>query len=71
MPRSFYDSLRSTSGFLFWCGARLIQHCLGEAFIVLDFIGYATLWMAVFADMGVSLLVVFNGMRLLGFEKRR
>jgi len=41
------------------------------AFIVLDFMGYATLWMAVFADMGVSLLVVFNGMRLLGFEKRR
>lgn len=41
------------------------------AFIVLDFMGYATLWMAVFADMGVSLLVVFNGMRLLGFEKKR
>lgn len=40
-------------------------------FIVLDFMGYATLWMAVFADMGVALLVVFNGMRLLGFEKRR
>ncbi|MCH7903515.1 MAG: cadmium-translocating P-type ATPase [Armatimonadetes bacterium] len=41
------------------------------AFIVLDFMGLATLWMAVFADMGVSLMVVFNGMRLLGFEKRR
>jgi Cd2+/Zn2+-exporting ATPase len=25
----------------------------------------ATMWMAVFADMGVSLLVVFNGLRLL------
>jgi len=23
------------------------------------------MWMAVFADMGVSLLVVFNGLRLL------
>ena len=33
--------------------------------------GLATLWMAVFADMGVSLLVVFNGMRLLKFEARR
>lgn len=27
--------------------------------------GQATMWMAVFADMGVSLLVVFNGLRLL------
>ncbi|MES2820048.1 MAG: heavy metal translocating P-type ATPase [Pseudomonadota bacterium] len=27
--------------------------------------GHATLWMAVFADMGVSLLVVLNGLRLL------
>ena len=35
------------------------------AFLVLTFAGEATLWMAVFADMGTSLLVVFNGMRLL------
>ena len=34
-------------------------------FLGVTFAGYATLWMAVFADMGVSLLVVFNGMRLL------
>lgn len=27
--------------------------------------GHATLWMAVFADLGASLLVVFNGLRLL------
>ncbi len=38
------------------------------AFIVITFMGIATLWMAVFADMGVSLLVVFNGMRLLRFK---
>jgi Cd2+/Zn2+-exporting ATPase len=38
------------------------------AFIVITFMGHATLWMAVFADMGVSLLVVFNGMRLLRFQ---
>lgn len=31
--------------------------------------GVATLWMAVFADMGASLLVVFNGLRLLNFER--
>lgn len=34
-------------------------------FLALTFLGMATLWMAVFADMGVSLLVVFNGLRLL------
>lgn len=35
------------------------------AFMVLALGGQATLWMAVFADMGASLIVVFNGMRLL------
>ena len=34
-------------------------------FLAITFAGMATLWMAVFADMGVSLLVVFNGLRLL------
>ena len=31
----------------------------------LALMGMATMWMAVFADMGASLLVVFNGLRLL------
>jgi Cd2+/Zn2+-exporting ATPase len=35
-------------------------------FLVLALAGSATLWMAVFADMGASLLVTANGMRLLG-----
>lgn len=34
-------------------------------FLAVTFAGLATMWMAVFADMGVSLLVVFNGLRLL------
>ena len=34
-------------------------------FLVLTFTGQATMWMAVFADMGASLLVVGNGLRLL------
>ncbi|MGM9426935.1 heavy metal translocating P-type ATPase [Hydrogenophaga sp. MI9] len=34
-------------------------------FLVLAVFGDASMWMAVFADMGASLLVVFNGMRLL------
>ncbi len=36
-------------------------------FFALAVSGHATLWMAVFADMGGSLLVVFNGLRLLRF----
>lgn len=34
-------------------------------FLALAIPGFATLWMAVGADMGASLLVVFNGLRLL------
>ncbi len=34
-------------------------------FLVVTLTGHATMWMAVFADMGVSLLVVLNGLRLL------
>lgn len=38
-------------------------------FLALNFVGLATLWMAVFADMGASLIVVFNGLRLLKFKQ--
>ncbi|MFN2322933.1 MAG: heavy metal translocating P-type ATPase [Trueperaceae bacterium] len=34
-------------------------------FFALTLTGYGTMWMAVFADMGTSLLVVANGLRLL------
>jgi len=34
-------------------------------FLVAAAAGYATLWMAVAADMGTTLLVIFNGLRLL------
>jgi Cd2+/Zn2+-exporting ATPase len=34
-------------------------------FLVLAIVGLGTMWMAVFADMGASLLVVANGLRLL------
>jgi Cd2+/Zn2+-exporting ATPase len=34
-------------------------------FVALAVFGLATLWMAIAADMGVSLLVIFNGLRLL------
>ena len=34
-------------------------------FMALAFTGHASLWLAILADMGASLAVVFNGMRLL------
>lgn len=34
-------------------------------FMVLALVGTATMWMAVFADMGATLLVVANGLRLM------
>lgn len=33
--------------------------------LVLAIMGIASLWMAVFADMGASLIVIFNGLRLI------
>ena len=38
-------------------------------FLGLAFAGKATLFMAVFADMGASLLVIFNGLRLLRLRR--
>ena len=40
-------------------------------FFVLSVFGSATMWMAVFADMGASLLVVGNGLRLLRKQRLR
>jgi Cd2+/Zn2+-exporting ATPase len=37
-------------------------------FVVLTFVGFASLWAAIAADMGASLLVIFNGLRLLSPE---
>ena len=33
--------------------------------MVMTFTGHASLWLAILADMGASLVVVFNGLRLL------
>ncbi len=40
-----------------------------SVFLVLAIFGSATMWMAIFADMGASLLVIFNGLRLLRASK--
>ena len=42
-----------------------ISLVLKAVFLLLTLLGWATLWMAVFADMGASLLVTLNGMRML------
>lgn len=34
-------------------------------FVILTFLGFASLWAAIAADMGASLLVIFNALRLL------
>jgi Cd2+/Zn2+-exporting ATPase len=39
-------------------------------FLLLAVMGIATLWLAILADMGASLLVTANGMRILGFKDR-
>jgi Cd2+/Zn2+-exporting ATPase len=39
-------------------------------FLGLAVAGYATLWMAVLADMGTTLMVIFNGLRLLRAPSR-
>ena len=39
------------------------------AFFILTFTGMASLWGAIAADMGASLLVVFNGLRLLSLDE--
>lgn len=37
-------------------------------FLTLAIAGLATLWLAVFADVGAALIVIANGMRLLGYR---
>ncbi len=39
--------------------------CVKAVFIILATFGLASLWMAIAADMGTSLIVIFNGLRLL------
>ena len=43
---------------------------LKAVFLALAVLGIATLWMAVFADVGASLIVILNGMRLLGVRPK-
>jgi len=67
------DDLTSLPGF-FALGRRTLRTIkinvafsvlVKAVFVALALTGTATLWMAVFADTGVALLVILNGMRLL------
>ena len=54
---------------------RLVQNivmALGVKFVfmLMTFMGMATMWMAVFADIGLCLIVVAWGLSLLGAEKK-
>jgi len=40
------------------------------AFLLLVLIGSGSMWLAVLADVGTSLLVTLNGMRLLRWEAK-
>ena len=42
-----------------------IALALKAAVLVLAFFGETTLWMAILADMGATMLVIFNGLRML------
>ena len=48
-------------------GSGIAQLALGikAVFLLLTLLGMGSMWMAVFADVGASLLVVGNGLRLL------
>jgi len=56
---------------------RVIRQNIGFAlgvkaiFVLLALAGQATLWMAIAADMGASLVVIFNGLRLLNGSETR
>lgn len=71
------DDLRKVAAFIRLSRAthRLLMQNIALAlvikavFLALTVAGLGTLWMAVFADVGASVLVVLNGLRLLGFER--
>jgi single-stranded-DNA-specific exonuclease len=48
----------------------LVALGIKAGFVLMAVFDSATMWMAVFADMGASLLVVVNGLRLLGKTPR-
>ncbi|WP_255475742.1 cation-translocating P-type ATPase [Synechococcus sp. BIOS-E4-1] len=65
-PRRLVDVIQISRQTLhvLWQNIAIIVLIKGS-FLLLALLGYATMWQAVFADMGTSLIVVFNSLRLL------
>ncbi len=66
---AFVELSKATFNIL--CENIFISLAVKFAFLVLTYMGLATMWMAVFADTGVCLIVVANGLRLLGWKPSR
>ena len=72
------DDLRKISQFITLCARThriLVQNisfaiAVKALFLVITLLGFSDMWMAVFADVGASVLVVANGLRLLKDEQR-
>jgi Cd2+/Zn2+-exporting ATPase len=65
VPEAIRLSKRTTA--ILWQNITLALG-IKAVFFVLALFGNASMWMAVFADMGASLLVIANGLRLLKAE---
>ncbi|MEO8467258.1 MAG: heavy metal translocating P-type ATPase [Gammaproteobacteria bacterium] len=61
-----FIALSRATSFALWQNIA-IALAIKAVFLVLTLTGQATLWMAVFADMGASLIVVANGLRLVRY----
>jgi Cd2+/Zn2+-exporting ATPase len=70
LPLPFAIKLSRATMRIIWINVALALG-LKFAFFLLVLVGLGTMWMAVLADMGVSLLVTLNGMRLLRHPKMR
>ena len=68
LPLPFAIKLSRATMRVIWVNVALALG-LKFAFFLLVLVGLGTMWMAVLADMGVSLLVTLNGMRLLRHPK--
>ncbi len=62
LPRFLRLGRRTVANIKFNVGFSIVTKAI---VLVMAFFGMASLWLAVFADMGVSLLVTLNGLRLL------
>jgi len=70
LPLPFAIKLSRATMRIIWMNVALALG-LKFAFFLLVLVGLGTMWMAVLADMGVSILVTLNGMRLLRHPKMK